>query len=214
MTGEFAAFLKARDAAALGLTLDLLHQGRPATRFELGFRSGNRDAAHWLNLLREKLDRSPLPAPAIAVALLSEAIVPFRPEWTDLFDDGADHSGAGRDWQAVLEQLQARLGQRALRRLANVDDHRPEHALGQDEATPNRLPTLPARPLWLLPAPEPLEVRDLRLLSEPERIESGWWDNAPVRRDYRVALDRCGRRLWVFRDLDATGGWYLHGLFG
>lgn len=65
----------------------------------------------------------------------------------------------------------------------------------------------------------------------PERIETGWWTDQPVRRDYfRVEL-RCGSRWWVFRDLrhpqttsqadpssdaavtEAPGPWYLHGWF-
>lgn len=206
MAEEFAAFLKARDAAALGVTLDLLHHRLPATRLELGFRTSNRDAAHWLKLLREKLDRTALPAPLVAVALASDAIVPSETLAEDLFGDGE------RDWQAVLEELQARLGHHALRRFAILDDHRPERAVGLEGASPQ--PHLPDRPLWLLSEPQPLAARDLRILSETERIESGWWDGASVRRDYRVARDRLGRRLWVFRDLDDGGCWYLHGLFG
>jgi protein ImuB len=46
----------------------------------------------------------------------------------------------------------------------------------------------------------------------PERIESGWWDGADVRREYHVARNARGRCGWVFRDL-RTGGWYLHGVF-
>ena len=219
LAGEFAAFLRGRDAAALGVTLDLFHNHRPATRIELSFRNVHRDARHWLKLLREKLERTALPAPVVAVALLSEAIVPFEAERTDLFGDGSSE----RDWQAVLEELQARLGHRALKSFVAMDDHRPERAVGGREfmrtmgsLEANKFaPThLPARPLWLLSAPQPVEFQDIRLLSEAERIESGWWDGASVRRDYRVALDRRGRRLWVFRDLNASGRWYLHGLFG
>jgi protein ImuB len=238
---EFAAFLKGYDAAASGLVLDLSHQSRPATRIELDFRSAHRDAAHWLLLLREKLERSPLPAPVVAVTLRSEAIVPFEPERRDLFGDRfagfqGDHRG-----REVLEQLQARLGRHALLRLGTAADHRPERAGLEDVTlTPTQKPAahgriifpapsgrrwpeepdegeglnLPLRPLWLLSKPEPLETQDIRLLSEPERIEGGWWDGAPIRRDYRVALDRQGRRLWVFRDLNGAGRWYLHGLFG
>jgi protein ImuB len=46
----------------------------------------------------------------------------------------------------------------------------------------------------------------------PERIESGWWDGADVRREYHVARNGRGRCGWVFRDL-RTGHWYLHGVF-
>lgn len=213
LADEFAAFLKARDATALGITLEIQHHARSSSSLELTFRSGSRDAGHWLALLHEKLERSPLPAPVIAVALSSQAIAPFQPEVITLFDDDSAQINDDREWQAVLDQLQARLGHAALKQLAISDDHRPERAMTTQTAMPNPYPDLPARPLWLLSKPETLDIRGLRLLSETERIESGWWDNAPMRRDYRIAYDRLGRQLWIFQDLQTTN-WYLHGLFG
>jgi protein ImuB len=82
------------------------------------------------------------------------------------------------------------------------------------------------RPLWLLGAPRPLEVQrgrprhdgPLELLSGPERIESGWWDGADARRDYYVARDKRGVRLWIYREIHGEchndGAWFLHGIFG
>jgi len=78
------------------------------------------------------------------------------------------------------------------------------------------------RPLWMLDAPAPLACRDgrpcyegaLELRSGPERIETGWWDEAGIARDYYVALNPAGVHLWVFRDRTGDGGWYLHGIFG
>ena len=83
------------------------------------------------------------------------------------------------------------------------------------------VPAIP-RPLWLLQTPQPLEVRaglpqrggPLTLLSEPERIESGWWDGGDIARDYYSACDTHGVRLWVFRERHAPHGWFLHGIFG
>ena len=54
----------------------------------------------------------------------------------------------------------------------------------------------------------------LSLLGGPERIEGGWWDGTDVARDYYVASQRNGRRLWIYRERRSRGGWYLHGLFG
>jgi len=214
LAGEFAVFLQARDATALGVSLEILHHARPSTRLELNFRAGSRDAGHWLALLHEKLERSPLPAPVLAVALISDSIAPFQPEVITLFDDDAAQINGDSEWRAVLDQLQARLGASALKQFSLGDDHRPERAMSTEPAMPAHNFELPARPLWLLSKPEALDIRGLRLWSEIERIESGWWDNAAIRRDYRVALDRRGRKLWVFRDLNANGSWYLHGLFG
>jgi protein ImuB len=46
----------------------------------------------------------------------------------------------------------------------------------------------------------------------PERIETGFWDGAEVRRDYWVLAGPDDRAWWVYRDLD-RGGWHLHGVF-
>lgn len=81
------------------------------------------------------------------------------------------------------------------------------------------------RPAWLLSEPRGLDVRahrpvfdsPLDLLAGPERIETGWWDDAPVTRDYFIAENAAGRLLWIYRERLATGGkglWYLQGLFG
>jgi protein ImuB len=87
------------------------------------------------------------------------------------------------------------------------------------------------RPLLLLPAPQPLSPPagssdtpayggPLTLIAGPERIEAGWWDlgrtdraAGAVHRDYFVARNPHGQVLWVFRDLAAPRGWFLHGFF-
>lgn len=44
----------------------------------------------------------------------------------------------------------------------------------------------------------------------PERIETGWWRQGLVRRDYYQIENHVGGRYWIFQDLH-TGTWYLHG---
>ena len=46
----------------------------------------------------------------------------------------------------------------------------------------------------------------------PERIETGWWRNRDVSRDYyRIATDQ-GNRFWLFRRR-TDGRWFVHGCF-
>ena len=47
----------------------------------------------------------------------------------------------------------------------------------------------------------------------PERIETGWWREADVRRDYYLVQTHSGERFWLFRNL-ADESWHLHGVFG
>ncbi len=91
-----------------------------------------------------------------------------------------------------------------------------------------RRPT--SRPVWLLQKPEPLPERQsrpllggapLQLLSGPERIEAGWWDDELAERDYFIAEAADGALVWIYRarlPLSAAGagegGWFLHGRFG
>jgi protein ImuB len=143
---------------------------------------------------------------------------------------------------AFIERLQARFGEDVVQRLDCVADHRPERAYRMLPVKHNRgsgfsRETLPnhasaaeaaptgfpgsVRPFWLLREPASLAMHDqrpcldgmLELNTNRERIESGWWDGGPIARDYFIAHDRHGRRLWVYRDL-ASGGWFLQGMFG
>ena len=71
------------------------------------------------------------------------------------------------------------------------------------------------RPLWLLDEPQPCSS-PLEFEEGPECLESGWWDGQDISRDYFVARNRQGMRLWVFRhrrDADPRG-WFVHGYFG
>ena len=65
------------------------------------------------------------------------------------------------------------------------------------------LPDAP-RPIWLLAEPQPLahllETQPWVLRDGPERIESGWWDGADVRRDYFIADTPAGETVWIYRD--------------
>jgi protein ImuB len=210
LLAEFEAFLRRRDAVASGLELELRHPRLAPTRVCLGLRRPGREARHFAALLRERLERIALPGPVRSLALQSASLQPFALPAAALFTPAA---GSGEDWDELLDRLQARLGPQALRQPAIRADHRPERAGAGTDPGENRVPRAP-RPLWLLPQPRPLPVPGIRILPGCERIESGWWDGTPVRRDYHVAVGGAGARLWVYREPGSGGPWHLHGLFG
>jgi len=70
--------------------------------------------------------------------------------------------------------------------------------------------------LWLFDKPEPVSTarrRQLTIESEGERIETGWWEEQDVRRDYFIANDNNGTRYWAFTLRDRPDQLYLHGIY-
>jgi protein ImuB len=93
--------------------------------------------------------------------------------------------------------------------------HRPERVVTDEQSLPrtDTAPTL-LRPGWLLPQPTPLRDRVQRVLAGPERIESGWWDDGDIRRDYYLVETASGQRAWAFRVAgEQAGPFMLHGWF-
>jgi len=99
-----------------------------------------------------------------------------------------------------------------------------------DDGAPVASASSSSRPVWLQEVVEPLaelrsrpllDGRPLSLLSGPERIEAGWWDEGLAERDYFIAEAADGALVWIYRarlPLSAAGGnesgWFLHGRFG
>lgn len=229
---QFVGWLRARQAGATGLVLLGKHAELPGSRFEIRLAEPSRDQARLLGVLRETLATQQLPAPVHTLVLHGTGILPLSPESAALFPMPAS---ARQELGRLIERLQARLGHAQVQRLCLAADHRPEHAqrLETLDALPGRRaggtaapPVALPRPLWLLAHPRPIPERQgrpwsegpLSLLAGPERIESGWWDEALVLRDYFIAADDNGRMFWIYRqrlaDPDGRPGWFLHGRFG
>ena len=123
----------------------------------------------------------------------------------------------------ITQVIKNRLGEGSIFSLCPISDYRPELAWYKTEpgedvsaSTVNLI-----RPFWLLPVPRKIKYQnnklwiktELSILEGPERIESGWWDNQEVRRDYFIAINRKGSLFWIYREFEKTKNWYLHGIF-
>jgi protein ImuB len=211
---ELCAELAKRQAAIAGLTLAFEHLHRPATVECFDLREPTNDRERLLHLIEDRLERSLLPVPAVAVRMTSGAFRPLERKDTDLFE----RKPLAESAQALLERLQGRFGRAAVHGLCVMPEHRPEKAWAKSpdgDGRQARVLVQEARPLWLLQQPVIIAAgkASLKLVSGPERIESGWWDEQDVARDYYTAKNDHGQRLWVFRD-HRTRSWFLHGLFG
>jgi protein ImuB len=206
---ELEGWLTLRQAGVQDLELICRHEDAANTVVKLGFVQPARAADRMLLLLRETLAQTRLPEPVQAITLHARRILPLAAANTELFQTQKREG----DGNLLLERLRIRLGKTAVFGIAPTADHRPERAWQSCAAGEETVPLpKPQRPLWLLGKPLPCRDGSLVLKGGPERIESGWWDGREVMRDYYVAQDRSGARLWVYCER-ASGEWFVHGLF-
>ncbi len=249
LLARLAAWLSAQHAFVRRFTLQLQHEARwrrgdtpPDTAVEIVLATPSRDAAHLLLLLRERLARTQLVAPALELRLRADDIAHAPPPNSELFPTA---QGEREGLTRLVERLQARLGRPRVQRPLRMQDHRPERSSVLQEVDAGALHPLPGRPsatrpgisgqagglitrpVWLLDPPQPLPERccqpllggaPLQLLSGPERIEAGWWDEGLAGRDYFIAQAADASLVWIYRLrlpnlVPDEHGWYLHGRF-
>ncbi len=233
---ELSGWLLGRGRGVIELSIAMAHEryigvrtGVPATTLRFALASPAREPAHLTAVLRERLARVALPAPVESIVLASEVTAPLTGRNLGLLP-----GDEALITVPLLDRLRARLGEDAVLRVAPLSEHRPERAWQAQSwnasASPPRSSTthpgvkatpLPSgpRPLWLLSEPAPLgatfETTPWVLRDGPERIESGWWDGADIRRDYFTAESPRGEMLWIYRDsrYGDDGEWFLQGMF-
>lgn len=238
---QLEQFLLQRQRGITALLLRLIHRRQPPTQCVLRLAAPEHRAARIAVLLQSKLQQVVLAEPVRRCELRSGPLLACAADSTQLWQAGEHGGGALTQMPAFLESLRARLGSAAVQGLCMAAGHRPEllscatepvwqSASARRVATAVRDTSLPwpagRRPLWLLPDPRQLPLAvdgsghplwrqlPLQLLAGPERLETGWWDGADICRDYYVAADGQGARLWIFRERDAYRRWFLHGYFG
>lgn len=222
MLVELESFLRARGAGTSTFTLTFEHSREHRSNLTLSTQQPSRQRERWEAQLVERVARTPLAGSVSAIALACDDVTPYQAE--NLSWLPAQHALDGKVGE-LSEKLAARLGDDRVFGIQLKDDHRPEQSWrmkGPGEASLRTQPSIwPRRPVWLLEAPRQLPDRnhlpqlkgELSLLAGPERIESGWWDGKPARRDYFIARNPLGETVWVYRELHTPHNWFLHGYF-
>jgi protein ImuB len=212
-----AQFLRERQAGIQTLQLRLRHREAPTTRVQLGLASITSESRRLTDVICQKLKRLELKAPVRAMELRSGSLRGLCASSLDAFVAGGA-AGSRDTAPQLVERLRARLGDAAVYGVDLIAEHRPEAAWRRvHELRLSAAPKFDAglmegmpRPVWLLA--EPLPYPKPEILQGPERIESGWWDGKGVARDYYIARQSHGARLWVFQERQSKR-WYLHGVF-
>jgi protein ImuB len=237
LLAELGKFLESRQCGVMKLECLLRHRHAEPTSCVLRLAAPVADVDRLTELLGERLSALTLPEPVRSCELRSSSLVRRVFSSNSVWQPGEYGGGAGTEATELIERLRARLGPEAVYGLQVLPGHRPENAWGVREPIASN-PTASLadgrhsgrddalrsfrRPMWLLPEPRLLSEREglprrrgqLRLLGEPERIETGWWDGGDIARDYYTAIDLHGVRLWIFRERTSPHRWFLHGVFG
>ncbi len=211
LTGDLSAFLCGRDSGVQRFDLHLEHAQAPDSVIKVGLLSAEREPAMLFELARGRLEQLQVSAPVRGFRLVARDLPVFVPQRQDLFDDRPQQT---LPWEQLRERLRARLGDEAVQGLRFHADHRPECAW-QAAADTRPCPTLNKvqRPGWLLNEPTLLAEQGVRILMGPERIETGWWDGADIRRDYYLIQTRAGQQGWAYRTVGQADGLWLQGWF-
>lgn len=233
LLAQLCDFLRRRDLSTSSLVLSLFHEKRNCTEISIGLRMASRSQQHLTLLLETHFDKLSIPAPVVAIKIEVRKFDAFFTKSDSLLKDEASSSAPYNDRNLIqfMEQLQARLGENHVKSISNATQHCPENAslqLDYKEKPKRRgRATMPIetsanpRPLWLLFEPKQLNINKGRLFyrkpitieSGPERIETRWWSGVDVCRDYYVARELSGSRLWIYKERSDFGKWYLHGIF-
>ncbi|HWK70210.1 MAG TPA: DNA polymerase Y family protein [Burkholderiaceae bacterium] len=230
---QLCGWLHARQRAARVLDLRLHHEkGRHARAPTCIVLRLSEDAwlpENFMAVLDEQLQSLSLEAPVISLELSVTQALSRPAASLSLFPEPEQWL---RQEHRMLDLLQARLGRDRVLHACPSADYRPEQANRWQAATARdgaaQMPPAlsgQARPFWLLPRAERLDIRNdrpvykrsgLRLILGPERLETGWWDaTGHEQRDYFIAQDELGARYWVYQQREGDGpGWFLHGFFG
>ncbi len=223
-------FLLTRQLGTQRLSFSFFHLRAAATRLSLGCAEAERSADRWFDLLRLRFEKLTLPEPVIAIRLRGGRSEAVRSGTRRLrFKGKAAGKGLRFSMAQLAERLIARVGTQSVAGVTTVAEYRPQRAWCAQALLSPGADTVAAalqsdgqRPLWMLPEPALLRVDDgypwhcgrLTILEGPERLETGWWDDDSIARDYYTAVNSRGMQLWVFRNRTRDAAWYLHGVFG
>jgi len=236
------AGLSRAGAGARRIVLQLYRVDGRALRLGVGLAAPGRDAAHILRLLKERLERAAIDAGFgfDRVELLAHPVEPMKARQRD-FAGKATDAGRVSDLLALRDVVSARLGTEAARFAARRESYAPERASGWAAAPLSAEADGAARPLLILPRPEPAEVlaevpdgpprrfrwrrvsHRVAAAEGPERISPEWWRKDASSRDYFRIETAEGRRFWLYREgvqgreglKDRDGAaprWFVHGL--
>ncbi len=193
----------------------------------------SQSVSHVMDLLELRLERFSLNAEVVGLRLHAVTIgllERIRPNCLT----ARTTSSLRRALTRLIDRLRGRLGEERVVHPRLCEDAQPELALCWEPAGTSVSAATQSvvryRPLRLYQ--EPFQIQVMSVVPEgppirflwgeqfhtvarywgPERIETGWWREHPIRRDYYRVETQTGQRFWLFRRRTQED-WYLQGDF-
>jgi protein ImuB len=229
-----------RESGIRGVRVELKRINMPPASRELVVGRATRDAKHVWNLLRPKVEQMHLGHGVEAVMLTAYWVERIRHRQTGAWEMGEMQDTHDEEYEAFLDTLVNRWGEKRVLVAHAVASHMPEAArqfrsVREKVALNEKVgPTdvlFVDRPSILLEHPERAEVtflqpdhpptqmnwrgklEQLANGSGPERIVTAWWGaRLSSTRDYFKMQTEEGLWVWLFRELE-TDRWFVHGLW-
>lgn len=216
------------------LEVILFDGSQQAVTFVVGTLRPTQSVEHLRELVRTRWEQIVSPRNVTGIQLEAAAVSTLGTHQDRLFDTG-ENPGGEREFAKLVDRLSSRLGKQRVVRPRYVPDAQPERSVRWEPVLETETASLSPlvktlRPLRLLNPPLAVEVTSvvpdgppIRCFWEnrshtvarcwgPERIETGWWRERHIRRDYYRIETESGQRFWLFRNLE-LGDWFLHGEF-
>ena len=236
---KLAVQLREKARGALELAVHLESEQGPPTTLSVGFFEPRVHPEPMLQLVRLRMERVRLPGPVSEISVRVTRNSPLISKQRELFGSPRRQDTAGLS--LLIERLTGRLGRKAVVRAVLRAEPEPERAFDTEpvvgkegnrdasEPAPSGIGPLDRPPLLWAEAlaldvisvvPEGLPIRfcwrgTSYLVGRhwgPERIESAWWRDQGIRRDYYRVEATSGERFWLFRSL-RDSRWFLQGEF-
>ncbi|MFN3159151.1 MAG: Y-family DNA polymerase [Rubinisphaera brasiliensis] len=236
MLDQLLELLNPRQHGLLRLNLTCRQCGGRTQEIIVGMIRPLSEAGELRRLIGLKMEHIHFDLEVKSLELLAAETAPLRYRQSTLFVE--DNWLEERERDSLINRLSIRLGEKKVLRASLVEDVQPERSVRYAPALNvshdwSRSPIcreLPLRPATLFTEPVQVRVNSVipagpplrfwwdqqEFLTEivwgPERIETGWWRDDAIRRDYYRVETTSRQRFWIFRRRDQRD-WYLHGCF-
>ena len=229
LLNKLCVFLQKRNLCTSRFLVTLKNEKSKDIRLYIKLRQPSCSKNHFMVLIKAHLENKKILSPITEISLNAKSFQQKNNASDFMLPsnfNSANQKAPVDKLNLFIETLTARIGEKFLKKPRYIDHHCPEYSALEgktDEPPIKKAPKIlqNLRPIWLFSEPKKLNRynhqlyhnQKISLISGPERIESSWWEQNENQRDYYIAEEGCGVRLWVFQDRTKPGEWFVHGIF-